>query len=97
MPEAKVALREAATYIADRDGPDRAADWLRGMYESIDGLEVVPAAFAPLQVRAGRAIHSKLAMRSYRVYYVIDEVSSTVFLIDVVHTARETEIGKYRD
>lgn len=78
LTEAKAALREAATHIAGQDGPGRAADWLRGMYDSVDGLEVAPAALAPVQVRAGRAIHSKLAMKSYRLYYVIDEPRRTV-------------------
>ena len=86
LPEATAALREAAAYITEQDGPDRATDWLRGMYEGIERLEVRPATYAQVQVRAGRVIRSKLVM-GYRVYFVIDEPSRTVYVIDVVHTA----------
>ncbi len=50
-----------------------------------------------MQVRAGRVIRSKLAMERYRVYFVIDEPGRTVYVIDVVHTARETKLATYRD
>ena len=97
LPEATAALREAASYIAEQDGRDRAAEWLRGMYESIERLEDMPGTFAQVQVRAGRVIRSKLAMERYRVYFVIDEPGRTVYVIDVVHTARETKLATYRD
>ncbi len=97
LPEATVALREAASYIAAQDGPGRATEWLRGMYDSIERLEVMPGTFAQVQVRTGRVIRSKLAMEHYRVYFVIDEPGRTVYVIDVVHTARETKLATYRD
>ena len=97
LPEATAALREAASYIAEQDGPDRAVEWLRGMYDSIEALEVTPGAFAQVQVRAGRVIRSKLAKKRYRIYFVIDEPGRTVYVIDVVHTARETKLATYRD
>ena len=56
LPEATAALREAASYIAEQDGRDRAAEWLRGMYDSIEALEVTLGAFARVQVRAGRVV-----------------------------------------
>ena len=67
------------------------------MYESIERLEVMPGTFAQVQVRAGRVIRSKLAMERYRVYFVIDEPGRAVYVIDVVHTARETKLATYRD
>ena len=45
LPEAEDALEKAATYIRDHDGPERAANWLRRMMESIDTLETMPAIF----------------------------------------------------
>ena len=97
LPEATAALREAASYIAEQDGPGRAAEWLRGMYECIERLEVMPGTFAQVQVRAGRVIRSKLAMERYRIYFVIDEPGRTVYVIDVVHTTRETKLVTCRD
>ena len=97
LPEATVALREAASYIAEQDDPGRATEWLRGMYDSIERLEVMPGTFAQVQVRAGRVIRSKLTMEHYRVYFVIDEPGRTVYVVDVVHSARETKLATYRD
>ncbi len=54
LPEATAALREAASYIAEQDGPGRAAEWLRGMYESIERLEVMPGTFAQEPLKAFR-------------------------------------------
>lgn len=65
------------------------------MLEAIDSLERLPGAHAVVAVHDGRAVHSML-VQPYRVYYVIDESSSTVYVIDVVHTARETKLEKYR-
>ncbi len=97
LPEATAALRETASYIAEQDGPDRASEWLRGMSESIERIEVMPGAFAQVQVRAGRVIRSKLALERDRVYVVIDEPGRAVYVIDVVHTARETRLATYAD
>ena len=46
LPEAEAALEKTATYITEHDGPQRAANWLRRMIESIDKLETMPAMFA---------------------------------------------------
>ena len=98
LTEATAALREAASYIAEQDGPGRATEWLRGMYDSVERLEVIPGTFAQVQVRAGRVVRSKLAMERYRVYFVIDEPGRAAYVIDVVtHTARETKLATYRD
>ncbi len=57
----------------------------------------MPGTCAQVQVGAGRVIHSKLAMERDRVYFVIDEPGRAVYVIDVVHTARETKLATYRD
>jgi plasmid stabilization system protein ParE len=88
LSEANAALRSAAVYIMEQGGPGRAEDWLRRMLDSIGALATFPEAFPRVTVLAGRAIHSKL-VNPYRVYYVIDEAGSTVYVIDVVHTARD--------
>ena len=46
LPEAEAALEKTATYIREHDGPERAANWLRRMMESIAALETMPAIFA---------------------------------------------------
>lgn len=57
----------------------------------------MPGTFAQVQVRAGRVIHSKLAMERDRVCFVIDEPGRAVYVIDVVRTARDTKLVAYRD
>lgn len=95
LNEAKAALREATAYIVDNAGSGRARDWLRKMRKEIDKLERLPFAFPQAAIQDGRAIHARL-MSPYRVYYTIDERRSTVYVIDVVHTSRETKLKKYR-
>lgn len=95
-PLAQAALEEAATYIHHQSGPGRAAGWLRKMLESIDKLESLPRAFGVWTTRGVEPIFSKL-VSSYRVFYVVDDSTSTVHVIDIVHTARETELAKYRE
>ncbi len=62
LPEAEAALEKTATYIRDHDGPERAANWLRRMMESIDALETMPAIFAERGVRGGWKIRAKPIM-----------------------------------
>ena len=62
LPEAEAALEKTATYITEHDGPQRAANWLRRMMESIDRLETMPALFAERGVRGGRKIRAKPVM-----------------------------------
>ncbi len=95
-PVALTALDEAARFIEEQSGCDRAIRWLRAMHDGVQQLEVLPRAFGVWTVRGGRPIHAKL-VSPYRVFYVVDEPSSTVYVIDVVHTARETRIAPYRD
>ena len=94
-PAAEVALEEAAGYILEHSGPGRAESWLRSILESIDQLEALPTIYRIWTTREGRPVYSKLAP-PYRVFYVVEEDTSTVHVIDVVHTARETKLAEYR-
>ncbi len=96
LPEAEAALEKAATYIRDHDGPERAANWLRRMMESIDTLETMPAIFAEREVRGGWKIRTKPSM-SHIAYYVIDEPRRVVFIIDIVGGAQGSRRDKYED
>ena len=68
LPEAEAALEKTATYITEHDGPQRAANWLLRMIESIDKLETMPSIFAERGVRAGWKIRAKPVM-SHLAYY----------------------------
>ncbi|MCB1037141.1 MAG: type II toxin-antitoxin system RelE/ParE family toxin, partial [Acidobacteria bacterium] len=95
-PVARSALREAASYVKEQSGSGRAKGWLKRMLDGIVSLGSTPGAFSVQCVRQGRAIRSKLIM-SHRVFYFIDEPSRTVYVVDVVHTARETRLEDYPD
>ena len=94
LPEAEAALGETATYITEHDGPQRAANWLRRMMESIDTLETMPAIFAERGMRGGWKIRAKPIM-SHIAYYVIDEPHRVVFIIDIVGGAQGSRRDKY--
>ena len=96
LPEAGAALEKTATYIRDHDGPERAANWLRRMMESIDALETMPAIFAERGVRGGWKIRAKPIM-SHIAYYVIGEPRRVVFIIDIVGGAQGSRRDKYED
>lgn len=66
------------------------------MRESIERLERLPKAFQIARHLAGRTIYSKLVM-SHRVFYLVDDPTQLVYVIDVVHTAQETRLAEYRD
>lgn len=95
-PAALAALHEATDYIEEQSGTGRALDWLEAMRIGIQKLETSPRAFPVVCLRRGRPIRSKLVM-SHRVYYFIDEPAALVYVIDLVHTARETKLATYRD
>jgi plasmid stabilization system protein ParE len=95
-PAALAALGEAADYVEEHSGPDRAAGWLAAMREGMQRLETSPRAYPVACIRRGRPIYSKLVV-SHRVYYFVDDPTGIVFVIDVVHTARETRLAEYRD
>ena len=96
LPEAEAALEKTVTYIAEHDGPQRAASWLLRMIESIDKLETMPSLFAERGVRDGRKIRAKPVM-SHLAYYVIDEPRRIVFIIDVSAGAQGPKRDKYED
>ncbi|MEM7354999.1 MAG: type II toxin-antitoxin system RelE/ParE family toxin [Acidobacteriota bacterium] len=89
------ALEEAADYIEEHSGAPRAATWFAKMRAGIQKLEALPRAFAAVSLRRGRPVHSKLVM-THRVFYIVDDPSRVVYIIDVVHTARETKLAAYR-
>jgi plasmid stabilization system protein ParE len=95
-PLAEAALQEAATYILKDSGPGRAEGWLRSLLESVDKLEVLPKAFGVWTTRGGQPVYSKL-VSPYRVFYLVHDATSTVHVIDIVHTARETKLAEYRN
>lgn len=88
-------LREITAYIQTDSGDERAADWLRNLQGSISKLRLFPHAFPTVGTRLGRVVRSKVVM-SHRVFYIIDEVKLVVRILDVVHTARETRLARYR-
>lgn len=94
-PVALTALQEAASYIGEQSGPGRSAAWLRATRESIQNLESHPRAFPLVGTQLGRPLHSKIIM-SHRVFYFVDDPTRIVYIIDVVHTARETKLAEYR-
>ena len=95
-PVALTALDETATYIREDSGPGRAAKWLEAMRRGIRELGSAPRAYPVACIRRGRPIRSKRIM-SHRVFFFIEDAEGIVFIIDVVHTARETRLAEYRD
>ena len=93
LDEAIGALRKAAEFIETQSGQERARGWLRRMLESVTTLETFPGAQPQVTVLDGRVVRSMLA-NPLRVYYVIEEISATVYVIDIVHSARETQLQR---
>ncbi len=94
LDEAIAALKEAAAFISERDGKGRARQWLSAMLTAITDLESLPGIWRQVTVLEGRAIRS-LLVPPYRIYFVIEEITSTVYVIDVVHTARDSKLRRY--
>lgn len=95
-PAVLAVLEETVAYIEDQSGASRAVAWLDAMNASIQQLETSPRAFPAVCFRRGRPIHSKLVM-NHRVYYFIDDPTRLVYVVDVIHTARETQLAMYRE
>ena len=93
-PEAKAALREAFVYIAEDDGSGRAGTWLKKMYEGIDALQTAPRSTRSEGTFDGWEFRSKLVI-THRVFFTIDDAVETVYVIDIVHTARQTKLDEY--
>jgi plasmid stabilization system protein ParE len=94
LPEATEALRSAFLYVLEDAGPGRAGEWLTAVYASVDQLETTPRATRDEGLFYGREFRSKLVI-SHRVFFTIDEDAQVVYVVDVVHTARQTKIGDY--
>lgn len=95
-PVALAAIEETTAYIEEASGPDRAGRWLETLRLGCQTLESTPRAFPVACIRRGRPIHSKV-VQSHRVYYFVDSEERLVYIVDVVHTARETKLAEYRD
>lgn len=66
------------------------------MQASIQKLETHPRAFPIVNTQFERPLHAKVVL-SHRVFYFIDDPTQIVYVIDVVHTARESRLAAYRD
>ncbi len=91
---ALVSLRQVTRYIAEESGTDRAADWLARVMDSTVTLETHPYAFPLVGEFEAERIHARSVMR-HVLYYFVDASANTVMVIDVVHSARETERERY--
>jgi plasmid stabilization system protein ParE len=84
-PEAVDNIAAAYDYIA-QDSPSNAADFIRGVFEQIDGLEQFPRRFG----RAREQAHfpeeiRQLIFKSYRIIFTIDDTAGTVHVVHVRH------------
>ena len=88
------------TRLAARDADDaghgRASDWLRRIQQSTVTLETHPHAFPRVGLYEGEDIHARFIMR-HVLYYFVDEPNHVVTIIDVVHSARQTERDDYEE
>ena len=91
---ALVSLREVTRYIAEESGTARAADWLARVMDSTATLESHPYAFPVVGEFDAERIHARFVMR-HVLYYFVDESANIVTVVDVVHSARETERERY--
>jgi len=96
LPEANDAIRIIYRYIAREEGQGRADGWLDQFTESADKLAHEALTWPVVTTRLGKDVRSKLAI-VHRVYYRVEEATKTVWIIDAVHTARQTKLDEYRD
>lgn len=87
-------LRQVTRYIAEETGTSRATDWLAEVSASTVTLETHPYAFRVVGEFEGVRIRARPIMR-HVLYYFVDESARTVTIVDVVHSARETERERY--
>ena len=87
-------LRQVTRYIADEAGTGRASDWLARVRDSTVTLETHPYAFPLVGEFDTERIRARSVMR-HVVYYFVDASANTVTVVDVVHSARETERARY--
>ena len=87
-------LRQVTRYIAEEAGTGRATDWLAKVRHGTVTLETHPYAFPLVGEFEAEHIRAQSVMR-HVVYYFVDESANTVTVVDVVHSARETERERY--
>ena len=87
-------LRQATRYIAEESGRGRAAGWLAKITDSTVTLETHPYAYPFVGEFEAERIRARSVMR-HVLYYFVDESANKVTVIDVVHSARETERARY--
>ena len=91
---ALVSLSKVTPYIAEESGTERATKWLAGVMDCTVTLESHPYAFPLVGEFEAESIRARFVMR-HVLYYFVDESANTVTVIDVVHSARETERERY--
>lgn len=87
-------LRQVTRYIAEEAGTGRAADWLAKVRHGTVTLETHPYAFPLVGEFEAARIRARSVMR-HVLYYFVDESTNKVTVVDVVHSARETERARY--
>ena len=92
---ALVSLREGdSVHRRGRPGQTGPPDWLAKVRHSTLTLETHPYAFPLVGEFEAEHIRARSVMR-HIVYYFVDESANTVTVVDVVHSARETERARY--
>lgn len=88
-PNAQQEIREAFAFIS-RGAPLNATRWIRGIYERIAGLEVMPER-CELAREAGfieGVVVRQIIFKSHRIIFFVDEPSTSVHVVSVRHVAR---------
>ena len=94
--QALASFRQITTYIARDAGRGPAGDWLAKVMRGVTTLETHPHGFPIVGRLDAEDIRARFVMR-HVLYYFIDEAARVVTIIDVVHTARQTERDRYED
>ena len=88
-PPAEAAFLREARFIAQESGyPARARQWLFGLYERAESLELFPHRCPPADEQAYLAITiRKLNYHNHLILFVVDEVEQVVYVIHCRHGA----------
>ena len=90
------ALRRIAGHIAGDSGRDRAAQWLARITDATLALEAHPRGFPIVGELEQEDIRARFIMR-HVLYYFVDESARIVTVLDIVHTARQSERNRYEE
>ena len=90
------ALTRITRYIAGDSGSDRAAQWLARITDATLALEAHPRGFPIVGELERENIRARFVMR-HVLYYFVDESAQVVTVLDVVHTARQSERKRYEE